>query len=105
MIFMAKVAVVGDKDSVLAFKALGVDVYSPIGVQETVSSLKKLAAEDYGVIFITERLAEGIPEVIKSYDEKPLPSIVLIPDNQGTIGIGMNTINRNMEKAIGMNIF
>lgn len=105
MRIMAKVSVVGDKDSVLAFKALGVEVFTPIGERDIAECVNNLAKEGYGVIFITESYAELIPETISKYAFLPLPSIVPIPDNQGTKGIGMAGINKNMEKAIGMNIF
>lgn len=100
-----KVSVVGDKDSVLAFKALGVDVFTPIGAKEISQCVKDLAKDGYGIIFITERFAEQIPDTVKYYSSKSIPSIVFIPDNQGTKGLGMQQINVNMEKAIGMNIF
>ena len=103
MRIMSKIAVVGDKDSVLAFKALGVEVFTPIGASDIAKCVNKLA-KDYGVIFITESFAEKIPEVIKQYSFESLPSIVFIPDNQGTKGLGMAQINKNMEKAVGMNI-
>ena len=55
-----KVAVVGDRDSVLVFKALGVDVFESIESTDARKTVDKLAKEDYGVIFITEQIAEKI---------------------------------------------
>lgn len=101
---MHKVAVVGDKDSVLVFKAMGVDVYDPIEVADIRQTIDRLAREDYGVIFITEQLAVQVPETIARYDEKMLPAIILIPSNQGTLNIGMDRIDRSVEKAVGSNI-
>lgn len=105
MIAMYKVGVVGDKDSVLAFKALGIDVYTPIGAKEIEKTVHRLAKESYGVIFITESLAMLIPDTLKEYEGGMIPSIVLIPNNRGTLNIGMDKINENMEKAVGTNIF
>ena len=57
-----KVAVVGDRDSVLVFKALGVDVFESIESTDARKTVDRLAKEDYGVIFITEQIAEKIKE-------------------------------------------
>lgn len=102
---MYKVGVIGDKDSVLAFKALGVDVLTPLTDQEIRKSLDSLAKDGYGVIFITEELAMKVSETIKKYEGDVVPSIVLIPNNKGTLGEGMRKINENVEKAVGTNIF
>lgn len=46
-----KIGVVGDKDSVLAFKALGVDVAPVVGADEARRAVDKMAMNDYAVIF------------------------------------------------------
>ena len=46
-----------------------------------------------------------IPDTLKEYEGGMIPSIVLIPNNRGTLNIGMDKINENMEKAVGTNIF
>ena len=101
---MNKIGVVGDKDSVLAFKALGIDVYSVIDAKEASKTVDKMAMTDYAVIFITEQVAKDIEETIERYNNKVLPAIILIPSNQGTLNIGMERIQQNVEKAVGVNI-
>ena len=104
MIYMFKVAVIGDKDSVLAFKALGIEVFTVVGEDEARRTVDTIARKDYGVIFITEQIANLIPDTIERYDREIIPAVILIPSNQGTLNIGMNRIDRNVEKAIGSNI-
>lgn len=101
---MFKIAVVGDKDSVLAFKALGVDVFTVFDGDEARKTVDTLARNNYGVIFITEQIASLIPDTIVRFDKEIIPAVILIPSNQGTLDIGMNRINKNVEKAIGSNI-
>ena len=101
---MHKVAVVGDRDSVLGFRALGVNVFTTIEADETRRIVDKLAKDNYGIIFITEQLANLIPETIERYNNAVVPAVILIPSNQGTLGIGMDRINKNVEKAVGSNI-
>lgn len=101
---MYRVAVIGDKDSVLAFKALGVEVYTVIDGNEASEKIKDLAKEEVGVIFITEKLAQEIPSTIDKYRDQMTPAIILIPGNTGSMGIGLADINKSVEKAVGANI-
>ncbi|WP_409228033.1 V-type ATP synthase subunit F [Gudongella sp. SC589] len=101
---MFKVGVIGDKDSVLAFKALGVDVYTVWEEEEARKTVDTMAKNNYGVIFITEQIANLIPDTVDRYDKEIIPAVILIPSNQGTLNIGMDRINENVEKAVGSNI-
>ncbi|NLY37659.1 MAG: V-type ATP synthase subunit F [Tissierellia bacterium] len=101
---MYRVAILGDRESVLAFQALGLEIYSPHGADETRDTLDRLGREEVGVIFITEQLAALIPETIARYDEGLTPAVILVPSGAGSLGIGMEKINRNVEKAVGSNI-
>lgn len=102
--FMYKIAVIGDKDSVLAFRALGVHVFTAIEGNEARRIIDKLAKEEYGIIFVTEQLAQEIPETIQRYNNEIIPAVILIPSNRGSLNIGLDNINKNVEKAVGSNI-
>lgn len=104
MIYMYKIGVIGDKDSILAFKALGVDVFPVVGLEETRRTLDTLARNKYGIVFITEQSAQMIPETIERYIKELVPAVILIPSNQGTLNIGLDRITKNVEKAVGSNI-
>lgn len=97
-----KIAVVGNKDSVLAFKASGLEVY-PVEADNAESVVKKLC-KDCAVIFVTEEVAESIPEIIEKYKSKSFPAIIPIPTGTVNKGIGIEGIRRNVEKAIGADI-
>ena len=99
-----KIGVVGDKDSVLAFKALGIDVFPVVGADEARIAVDRLAKNDYAVIFVTEQVAQEIEETIERYTKQILPAVILIPSNQGTLNIGMKKISDSVEKAVGVNI-
>ncbi len=102
----AKIGVIGDKDSVLCFKALGFSVF-PVIESDSENNRKivdKLARQDFGIIFITEQVASTISETIDRYNREMLPAIILIPGAGGTLGIGRERISNNVEKAVGINI-
>ena len=79
---MYRVAVIGDKDSVLMFKALGVDVYTAVEGEDAKKLVKKLAQENFGIIFITEDFAAKIQDTIDKYREEMTPAIILIPSQE-----------------------
>ena len=99
-----KIGVVGDKDSVFAFKALGIDVFPVVESDEARKTIDRLAMNNYAVIFVTEQVAQNIEETIERYNRETLPAVILIPSNQGTLNIGMQRISDNVEKAVGVNI-
>ena len=101
---MYKIGVVGDKDSVLAFKAIGIDVYPVFNVEEARKTIDTMAVNNYGVIFVTEQVAKDLNETIERYNKMMVPAIILIPSNQGSLNIGMKRISDNVEKAVGVNI-
>lgn len=99
-----KIAVVGDKDSILPFKIIGFDVFNAGTAQKARLTIDRLAEEDYGVIYLTENVAKEIPDTIKRYDAEVKPAIILIPNHKGSLNIGKNRIQKNVEKAVGQNI-
>lgn len=101
---MYKVAVVGDRDSVLAFRAVGIHVFTCYEAHEARHIVDSIAKDNYGIIFITEQIAQKIPETIERYQNKMVPAIILIPSNQGSLGIGLDHVDKNVEKAVGANI-
>lgn len=98
-----KIAVIGDKDSILAFKAVGADVYPIKNYFDAADTLKRLA-RSYAIIFITEEIAEKIEDVAARYKTRPYPAVIPIPGAQGTCGFGMKGISKDVEKAIGTDI-
>ncbi len=101
---MYKIGVIGDKDTILGFKVLGISVYPTTDAKEASMTLRKLAKENYAVIFLTEQLAKDMEETIDEYKQSVMPAIILIPNNQGTLGIGMAGVRKSVEKAIGADI-
>ena len=86
---MYKMAVVGDQDSVLIFKALGLVTEEAYDGPEAARKIARLAKADCAVIFVTEPLAEQIPETIERYKTSLTPALIPIPTNGGSTGFGM----------------
>lgn len=101
---MYKIAVLGDKDSVLGFKALGLDAFPADTADEARPILHRLAKEGYAVVYLTEQLAQGLSAEIARYKDELTPAIILIPGKEGSLGIGMANIKTAVERAVGADI-
>lgn len=99
-----KLAVVGDKDSILPFKMIGFEIFDAKTSQVAHQTIDQLAQDDYGIIYVTESLAQEIPETLERYRSQAVPAVILIPNYKGSLGLGMQNIQDNVEKAIGQNI-
>ena len=99
-----KIAALGDKDSVLGFKALGLSVFPAETVDEARATLHRIAREDYAVIYLTERFAAQMEADIARYKDELTPAIILIPGKEGSLGIGMSNIKKAVERAVGADI-
>ncbi len=102
----SNIAVNGDRDSVLGFKALGLAVFpvSPSQPQVALEIIERLCHEKYAVIFITELIAQNIEAELRRYRYRTLPSVVLIPNSQGSIGLGRNMVRDTVRRAVGIDI-
>ena len=101
---MYKIAVLGDQDSVLGFKALGLDVFPAETVEEAKSTLHRLAREDYAVVYLTEQMARYMGEELARYKDDLTPAVILIPGKEGSLGIGMANVKKSVERAVGADI-
>ena len=99
-----KIAVIGDKDSVLAFQSVGVEVFDATTPQDAQNLIKQLSDKQYAVLFLAENLAEKIPDTLAKAKQRTFPVIVPIPTNTQSSGFGMQGIKKDVEKAIGVDI-
>ena len=70
--------VVGERDAVLAFKAMGMRVIA-VSTQQ-------------------------VPETLERYKTDPKCAVIPIPGSSGANGFGLSRVKANVEKAIGADI-
>lgn len=99
-----RIAAVGDWDSVMGFRALGLDTYPVTSADEARDTIRELAKSDCAVIFLTEQLAKDLNDVLARYKDEVRPAIILIPGRDGSLGIGKDNIQRAIERAVGADI-
>lgn len=98
-----KMAIVGDGDSILVFKAAGVSTF-PAEDEKRAREIIKSIAKDYKIIFLTEELSRSLSEFLKRFDEEAYPVILSIPSKNGSSGYGAEMLKSAMERALGVDI-
>ena len=98
---MNKIGVIGGRDSVLGFRALGLDTCIAENGEQAKAALHRMAKENYAIIYITEHLAAQIPAEIERRREDVSPAVILIPGREGSLGIGTAGVHAAAEKAVG----
>ena len=101
---MYRIAVIGDPDSVLGFKALGLEVCPAEDVEQARQAIHRMAKENYAILYLTEQLAAQLQSEIARYQDALTPAIILIPGKSGSLGIGMANVKKSMERAVGADI-
>jgi len=101
---MYKVAVLGERDSIYGFAALGLDTYPVTEHEEAARTLKILVEGQYAVIYITESMQAMLELEIDRYVSEYLPAIIPIPGVSGNTGRGMRNVKKSVERAVGSDI-
>ena len=106
MILMFKIGVMGGPDTVIGFKALGLDTFAVDSKDEARRIMNKItdADSEYAIIYLEENLAEALSNEIKRVKDRPTPAIILIPGREGSIGLGQSALKAAVERAVGTNI-
>ncbi len=102
---MYKAAVIGDADSVCAYAAAGLRLFTADDAAGTVRALKALLADDdIAVIFITEKLFSLIPDEVKKLSDRTVPALIPVPGTSGNTGIGKKNVTDSVIRAVGSDI-
>ncbi len=102
---MYKIGMIGDRESIQGFLALGVSTFEVTTGEEAAKTLAALVKEEkYAVIFVTEELLMALGDELLRYKDLPLPTITAIPGKGGALGYGMTALSRATERAVGTDI-
>ena len=103
---MYKIGVMGGRETVMGFKALGLDTYPVDDLEEARHVFREITREEaqYAIIYVEENLAQGLQAEIDRFKDVPTPAIILIPGRDGSLGMGLQALNSAVERAVGTNI-
>ena len=98
---MYKIGIIGRRDAVQGFMALGFAVREADSTADAARELHAMAiSQEYGVIFFTENFATELEEEMAKYRDLPIPAIVSIPGQEGSMGYGMKNLRRAVERSV-----
>jgi V/A-type H+-transporting ATPase subunit F len=99
-----EIAFIGDRDSVLGFRAFGIRAV-PVGdPAEGREALASVIDDGFSIIFVTEDVYEACSEAIEAYRDEALPTITVLPSVTGSRGLIAAEIQRAVSAAVGADI-
>lgn len=110
-------AIIGTKDQILGFKALGVTAVNANDAETAKEKLFELVREEidlgdgetrkkYAIIFMLEEyMVDLTKDDYKKLNKGALPAVMPIPGVMGTKGFGLTRIKKMVEQAVGSDIF
>ena len=99
---MLKIAVIGRRETVMGFTALGLEAYPVADSSEAKTILRTLTheREDVAIIYIEEDIAVELQGQIDKFKDSPKPAIILIPGREGSLGMGLSALNAAVEVSV-----
>lgn len=100
-----KIAIIGSKDAILGFKALGIDAIDVNNVEKAQQQVKRVYdSGEYAAVFITEDWVDKLKMFLDELAPRALPAIVAVPSQHGSTGAGLRGIRKIVEQAVGSDI-
>jgi V/A-type H+-transporting ATPase subunit F len=96
-----EIAVIGEKDIILPFRAIGFAVYYDTDPDAIIKRCRELTESNCKIILLPEKEAEKVGDYINSRAGYAYPIIMPIPDGITNSGYGIKRLEKNIEKAMG----
>ncbi len=101
---MPKVAILGQRDAVLGFKASGAVSFPADTLHEAREQLGAILKGDYAILMVTEQVAQILEKELEPLYDMPKPVVTILPDAREPRGVGMELLRRRVERAVGADI-
>ncbi|MCP4366198.1 MAG: hypothetical protein GY800_13000 [Planctomycetes bacterium] len=102
---MQRAVAVGEREKILPFKSLGLDLEYADSMEELARVMEKMAHNpDISLVVVSEDLVSGQPDVVSVFREMVHAPIVVLPSHLGSGGTSMTEIGKMVKRAIGVEI-
>lgn len=103
---MLKIAVLGGRETVMGFKALGLEAVPVSSDEEVLTAFKRLTrdTDNYAIIYVEETYAKALSAEIDKFKDVPTPAVILIPGREGSLGLGQSALQAAVVRAVGSDI-
>ena len=98
-----RIAVVGNRETIVAFQAAGLAVFPVDAGPEAAERVEQLVEEGFRVVFFTEELFPHLAGVLDRYRKAAIPCLVALP-----LGGAQQSVARLKEvvrRAVGADVF
>lgn len=99
-----RVGILGNKQSILAFRALGLETFSAGSVSEIEKAKEITSSNDFAILFITEETAQQFKKEIAPFFERTSPAVLVVPGLGDEMGEGEKSLKMILERALGSDI-
>lgn len=96
-----KVAILGEKKSVLAFKALGAETFGIANPKDLELALGIIEEMDCAILFITEDIAQQYEQTLSPFYNRTLPAVLVVPCLKRREEKRREGLKKVLERALG----
>ena len=101
---MAKIAVVGPRESILYYLSAGFAIYPAEDAESAGAELDRAANEGASVIFVSPVYADDLAERMASYAYRSKVAVTLLPQKAEGVDPGTALMKSAVERAVGADI-
>jgi len=102
---MSKIVIIGEKEDILPYQSIGVEIEPVKTIADTVAILRKTAQNpQVAIILITENMAEQCLDTITELRSKTAKAITIVPTEQGSRHTSLTELNKEISRAVGIDI-
>ncbi len=98
------IAVIGEQAIAKVFNAIGYDCFYDTDPTAVIERCRALETAGYKIILISEKIAAQISQYLDSRAGIAYPIIIPIPDTVTNNHYGMQRLNENNEKVMGIKV-
>jgi V/A-type H+-transporting ATPase subunit F len=99
-----RIAVVGNRETVVAFRAAGLSVHPVEAGPGAAAKVEELVVAGFKVIFFTEELFPHLAEVLERYRKQAVPCLVALPVSEGSQE-SVARLKEVVKRAVGADVF
>ena len=101
---MAKIAVVGPRESILYYLSAGFAIYPAEDAENASAELNRAADDGASVIFVSPVYAEALSEQMAKYAYRSKIAVTLLPQKTEGVDPGTALMKSAVERAVGADI-
>ena len=101
---MAKIGILGERESIAVFHALGMDIFCVRTEQEACSAFGKMLDLDYAVIYLEEKWLAPLRMQVDACAARELPAVVLLPSKRDKASAALAALDEAVKRAVGADI-